>query len=564
MADDTADFYLRLHEEVNAPAKRARQAVQQLSGGLVAAQKELSRTESALTSLYRRQAQAPRLEAEKRSHDLRRAGGLFAGAVGGGIFGGEAGHILGGIAGGELGMIGAGAAIAASAVTTVIDLAKEAASAVAGIAVSFAKTTAEAVDFEQRSKLAFGFLIGDANKGAEQFEAVRQEAVGLGLDVHNTVDSFRQLLAAQFTIEQSHSLVKLGADMQALGADAEHVQRIMYALSEIKSIGTLQQRQVRMLQMAGISGELINKALMGKLGVTSVEQVKARQKKGGIGADMAIEAIQEAVMHKAHESALGQAGTTFANVKISGMLNQASGMIDNWFISLGERLEPAATRLTSRIFGLFKDLAGSPELSNFADFVVTEFQNIESWTREHWPEIADTAKQMFRDTLDGAEELWGNIKGLFTADNIETFKQSLKDLPNTVWMLVEPFVALAKALAAIASFAKDFNQWNDDLGDSVGKLLQLDTKFGREVLGYESNADRKKRESGAALGGNPYAAALSGASAGALPAGKSVTIGQLSVPIQVINADGKDPKELNADIDKRIQTNLLMMLDQAS
>src|SRR4029079_13700266 len=109
-------------------------------------------------------------------------------------------------------------------------------------------------------------------------------------------------------------------------ADAEHVQRIMYALAEIKSIGSLQQRQKRMLQMAGVSGQLIDEALQRRMGLNSPEAVHKLQKKGGIGADDAIAAIEEAAMHTAHEGPLGQAGTTFANVKMAGMLNQASGI----------------------------------------------------------------------------------------------------------------------------------------------------------------------------------------------------------------------------------------------
>jgi len=572
MATDTADFYLRLHEDVNAPAKRAAAAVRQLSGGLVTSQRELARTESALASFYRKQAAAPAKAAEERSKSIRKATSAVAGGVGGKLFGGTAGELLGGLGGAELGPWGAAAGVITAGLGSVIDLAKMAAGAVYDLGAKFISTTAEAIDFGQRSRLAFGFLLGDKNQGREQFDAVRQEAVGLGLDVHNTVDAFRQLLAAQFSVGQSHDLVKLGADMQALGADADHVQRIMYALSEVKSIGSLQQRQIRMLQMAGISGELIDRSLQKRLGVNSSDKVASLRKKNKIGADVAIEAIKDAVMAKAHEGALGQAGSTFANEKLSGMLAQAQGTITNWFIDLGNRLEPGATRMAKKAFGLFKELAGAPDTADFADMVVQSFQGIEDWVNTHWGDIRTEVVDDYKALAKGATDLRDAASGAadFITDHWDAVEISLKAALGVTALLAASLAVMAISAAALAA---PFIIAAGAIGYLTYELIASREEAAKwlQTAGAVLAFTGVGALPGAALYGagaairpdQAAAAAATGASTGQAGS-KTINVQSITTNVDLKGLTSGDPHEVGGEINKQIQAALHSILEQSS
>lgn len=248
----------------------------------------------------------------------------------------------------------AGLAIAgvASAILVAGGAAYELGKGVLSVTKELAEATLEGTIFAQNMRLAFGFLVHDAKLGADTFEVVRKEAQSLGLDVHETVDSFRSLLAAQFSIEQSHGLVKMAADMQAIGASGEEVQRILYAMREIKDLGGLQRRQLRQLEMAGISGSLINEQLQIELKMKNPHAVEKAMKGGKIDADKAIRAIENAVKEKLGETNLGDTAAKMADMTISGSLRVAKAKITNFFTTIGERVEPAAMRFVRGLSGI--------------------------------------------------------------------------------------------------------------------------------------------------------------------------------------------------------------------
>lgn len=427
--EQAADFYLRLHEEVNAPAKRARDAVRQLSGGLVASRTELARTEAALTRVFRQQmfakppkvAQPPAIAAPK--------------ALG-------KGEIAEGVAVGEL--LAGGLELAAEAAMRVGE-------AVLEIGARFIEATGEGLIFAQNMRLSFGFLTHDAELGRQTFEDVRHEAQGLALDVHETTDSFRQLLAAQFSIGASHDLVKMAADMQAVGASAEEVQRILYAVREVKDIGSLQQRQVRQLEMAGISGALINKHLQIELGASSPAQVEKLRKGGKIAADVAIKAIEEAVKEKLGESNLGDVAQRMGTQTIAGMFRTAKGAVSNAFITLGEQIEAPATKLASRLFQTFQHVADSPAVQAFGDKFVDTFTRAVDWVDNHWDTIdaavmktADVLSGAFSAAVDFVRNHWDDISASFVVGSeiLGVVAKDFEMVGHVIGAVAEPIIAV--------------------------------------------------------------------------------------------------------------------------
>jgi hypothetical protein len=333
------------------------------------------------------------------------------------------------VEGGSEAAIGATVAVAAAAAAAAV--------AVAYIGYKFAEASVEAGIFAQKSELAIGFLTNSGAAAATQFDEVRHMAQGLGLQVEETIGSFERLLAMQFSIGKSKDLIKMASDMQAIGANGEEVQRILYAISEIKSMGVLQKRQERMLQMAGISGELIDAALMKKGGFKDHAGLDKARKGNKIGADVAIDAIMEAVMHKTHETKLGQAGSAFATKTLAGMQAQFSAGLENLYIDAGKRLLPGVTELANMAAGTLGKIMDDPELAQLGDFLVNEFDIFVLWTKANWPEIQD-------DLVTGAHAIEGGIRMIIECFDDATIKGKIME-----GLLIT--LAVAMGLLAVAS-----------------------------------------------------------------------------------------------------------------
>lgn len=283
-----------------------------------------------------------------------------------------------------------GSEMAVGATVAIAAAAAAAAAAVGYMGFKFAEASVEAGIFAQKSELAIGFLTDNAPQAAQQFDDVRHMAQGLGLQVNETVGSFERLLAMQFSVGKSKDLIKMAADMQAIGASGEEVQRILYAISEIKSMGTLQKRQERMLQMAGISGQLIDAALQKNMGLKDHGALEKARKGNKIGADVAIDSIMEAVMHKTHESALGESGTAFANQTLTGLGAQMHAQLDNLFTDVGVMLLPGVTKIASLFSDIFTAVMNDPKINNVGAFLLDEFNKFTDWVDNNWGAIVST------------------------------------------------------------------------------------------------------------------------------------------------------------------------------
>jgi hypothetical protein len=285
---------------------------------------------------------------------------------------------LGGVVSGNM-ITGALRAISDAAIGAVVEVTK--------LGVAFVETALHAAAFSESSVKAIGYLTDNAAHAGTVFSDVRRLAQSLGLEVESTVEGFQKLLAAQFTVGQAKGLVKMSADMRAIGASAEEVKRIIYAMTEIKSIGTLQKRQERMLQMAGISGELIDKALMARTGIKTKGGIDLARKKNLIDADTAIEAIKDAVMHKTHEGSLGEVAANRAKNTLTGMLDTLKAGVENFWIDVGEKMQPGATRVAALISGTLGKLANDPKISGLGDFMLAKWEKFTNFLQANWPQI---------------------------------------------------------------------------------------------------------------------------------------------------------------------------------
>ena len=303
----------------------------------------------------------------------------------------SAGGAMGGLSGGLGGLIGGVTlgGLATSAILGIVGAAKSAAAAVLGLVASFAHGVVEAAAFAERSKLAFGLLMKGSGDSAAQFQRVIGLAVKFGLPVEESVKTFQKLLAMQFKPAMAEQLLKMGADLQAIGASTEEVSGALTAISQIKAKGRVQAEELLQLAERGVSTELVITSLGKALGKTN-DQIRALMQAGKITADQGIAAIGEAIAIKTGGPA-GKAGEKFAMSTLTGMANVFKAKGAAIMIGLGEKITKP---LVDALGPIAKDLMAaidSPEGKAALESIVGGFTSIFGAVKAAWPVVKEFA-----------------------------------------------------------------------------------------------------------------------------------------------------------------------------
>ncbi len=252
-------------------------------------------------------------------------------------------------------MLGAGGAAAvASIVAVVVVLIAVVAKAVvelAKLAIQLTKMAITAGVWAEKQQHALGLLLKSEMAGRRAFNRISELAADLGLDVQATVEQFKKLLAMQFSVAQAEGIVKMAADMKALGATAQEVDSIIRAIGQIKGKGRLQMEELQQqLAETGIAVSLVIDELAKSLG-KSADEIRKMISAGKIGADVAIEAIQNAVKLKLGIKEMGDAAKSSGQL-IGGLWDRLKARLQKIVTDMGtailpilrEKLIPAAEK----------------------------------------------------------------------------------------------------------------------------------------------------------------------------------------------------------------------------
>lgn len=191
------------------------------------------------------------------------------------------------------------------------------------------------------SQLSFALGQLTHSNGRQVLAEIGQLAADLGLDAKETAHQFEKMLKLQFTQEQSKTWVKLGADMQALGNTAEDVQGILMAIGQIRSKGRLQGEEMLQLAERGVSQSLVNEEIAKAMGV-DVGAVQGLQQAGKVTADVALEAIQRALLRKLKTDKPGEAAARYVATTFAGQMAKTEGMFSLVRLGLGTSFDKGA------------------------------------------------------------------------------------------------------------------------------------------------------------------------------------------------------------------------------
>lgn len=282
---------------------------------------------------------------------------------------------------------------------------------VGGVTMAAVKMT----DFAQRSKLALGLVATGSETAQGLFDRSIALAQQLGLDVVKTTKNIQKFRALQFNQQQAEALVKMGADMRALGANTEEVQRIMLQLGQIQAKGRLQGEELIVLAENGLSTGLVLEALAKRAG-KSIDEIQKDLSSGSIKAADALNAIGEAIKKKTGIKKFGDAGRAMATSTLSGMAGLLKSRAQGIFVRIGEQLEktlgPAMKEASLAIEG-FLDGGGQARI---IDTIVGGVKSLVAGVRASIPFV----KAFVGGFVEGFRELWPSLKGV-AATLTETF-----------------------------------------------------------------------------------------------------------------------------------------------
>lgn len=254
----------------------------------------------------------------------------------------------------KTGMLAVGSAVAALG------------AAYAALNIGIHKGAAESAIFAQNQRLAFDQLAKHGVSGAKLFDHARGLAEDFGLDVKETTKQYAKFLALQFNPQQADNLIKMGADMRVLGANAEDVKGVFLQLGQIKALGKVQMEELRPIMERGIAGEFIFEAMAKRMGKDAKEIPKLISA-GLVSADIALPSIQDAIKKKLQIDNIGDAGKTFASTNIEGIGGRIKAKWDNLWIGLGQRTEKSFTNLLMGGLDRLDKWINSNEAEEFMD-----------------------------------------------------------------------------------------------------------------------------------------------------------------------------------------------------
>lgn len=207
----------------------------------------------------------------------------------------------------------------------------------------------------EQTKIAFTTLLGDARKADAFLKQLWDFARTTPFEFEGLTQSARQLLAFGFTAQEIIPMVRaVGDAISALGGGEAEIQRVIYALGQMRAKGKVSAEEMMQLAELGIPAwEMLAKAI-GK----SIPEAMELASKGAIPAAKGIEAIVNGMnarfagaMEKQSKTILGRWSTIKDN--LTGILRLLGQEIIDTF-NLGEVMDRVGSAL-ERLTGLLQE-----------------------------------------------------------------------------------------------------------------------------------------------------------------------------------------------------------------
>jgi tape measure domain-containing protein len=234
------------------------------------------------------------------------------------------------------GGVGLAAGPIAAAASALMAAAAAILAAVAALAATGLKMALQASAFRETTIRAAGTFLGSQRAGAEFFAEGFKFAAEAGLDARETIQGMQTLLSNGFKRESITELTKAFADLKAIKPDT-NIASIATRLAQIRATGYLQGDELNELANAGVSRDLIFKALSQQTGKTQAELMKMQTARK-ITAEMVEKALLAAVPNLT-QMPLGEFSKANANT-LEGLWNRIKAIPGNFFLAMDLNVQP--------------------------------------------------------------------------------------------------------------------------------------------------------------------------------------------------------------------------------
>lgn len=510
MSDSDAEFALRLLNEVSGPARAARQALKGLRSEIDALQRagrketpELKRMRDLRSQIRNvRDQEADRVRAVRQSHAVEAARVKEASRQASELKKHQADQFqeaqgLANLRRGYFNVEALGMAAAIAGVVAFVAALAAAVAMAAKLSGAFISASIDGLKFAQNSRLALKFLIGDEGVAAQQFDAMRKEAVALGLDVDETQGAFQKLLAAQFSIGESKELIRMSSDLQGIGNSAEQTNRALVAITQIKAKGRLQSEELLQLSEANISQQLVFNAIGEQIGTSDVNEIRKQLEGGKITSEIAIPAILAAVKKKTGVEEFGDLGKEAAAKTLAGMQRQLVGAVDNLWINVGTAMEPTVMALSKRLGELLGELRNNPDLKALGGFLLNRFEALGLWVEAEWPAIRSAVVTGFEavvasvrfagDAVQAVIDNWGTVKTVLAgvAGILAVVAGVAAMFTGPAWLAVAAVTAIVTGLAwVVGAIGSLIGYIRSAIPEVAAKIHEFATAITAGLVGY--------------------------------------------------------------------------------
>lgn len=272
--------------------------------------------------------------------------------------------------------------------------------------------------FDQLAQAQAGFtaILGSEQSGQALLDDIREFARVSPFVTQELVNYSQQLLGVGQSAESIVPLLKNTGDLIAsVGGDTQNISRVLFTLTQIRSIGRLVGQDAIQLQSSLVP---ITKLLADFLGKTTAE-VKKLQEQGAISADTVFAAISAA-----GQKVEGAMATATRN--ISG----ARSVLSDTFKILLQDSEFLNRVFTDIVEGIlaFSDALGSPEIQKNLDRVFGSLDQIYTTIQPLLDAIGETSSKLALDSLNvlaGSLEVLSAVLDAFPAEVLTLIGQGL-------------------------------------------------------------------------------------------------------------------------------------------
>ncbi len=302
---------------------------------------------------------------------------------------------------------------------------------------------------------------GDGRKAMAEIGTL---AANLGIDAKDAAKQYSNLLKLQFTEDQSKTWIKLGADMQALGSDAEDVAGILRAVGQIKSKGRLQAEELMQLNERNVSAALINEELQKMLGVDS-GSLEKMQKAGKVTAEVAMEAIQRAMMRKLKTTNPGEAAAKYVQGSFAGQMSKTESLFSLLRLGMGGSFERGMGE--GNLFGGVEKLLNDPKTIEAIDSIAAGIGSIVSVVGELVLAFADGFFIAFSEMTNSSGKAGLSIDTL-----VEGMREAIPyiRLMGAMWGIVA--TSIMNVFSAVGAVVSGFSAMFDtDQMAMIGRFL---------------------------------------------------------------------------------------------